>query len=148
MIIDIDCMPILNEHQAIVEYYEQFDSQENPKEWIFYHATYLDEGIGGCGGSGDDLVCEYYSYDYLEEQDREMREAEEQRQLEEQQRQLEEQQKYEKVYEVHEVTDNKGFTYWVNDEGKFCYEDGKLVPPTDMAHLGAGLGTYPAYVLQ
>ena len=103
--------------------------------------------MGGCSG-GEEPICEYYSYEYLEEQDREMREADEQRQLEEQQRQLEEQQKYEKVYEVHEVTDNKGFTYWVNDDGNFCYEDGRLVPPTDMAHLGAGIGTYPGYVLQ
>ena len=147
MIIDFDAMPIINEQQYIVDYYSQFNSEDNPREWIYYHVHILDDGIGGCS-DGEEQICEYYSYEYLEEQDREMREAEEQRKLEEQQRELEEQQKYEKVYEVHEVTDNKGFTYWVNDDGKFCYEDGRLVPPTDMAHLGAGIGTYPGYVLQ
>ena len=147
MIIDFDSTPIINEHQAIVEYYNQFDFFENPIDYIFFHVRYLEDGIGGCSG-GEEPICEYYSYEYLEEQDREMREAEEQRQLEEQQRKLEEQQQYEKVYEVHEVTNDKGFTYWVNDDGRFCYEDGRLVPPTDMAHLGAGLGTYPGYVLQ
>ena len=210
MIIDIDSNPIINEHQAIVEYYNQFDFFENPREYVFFHVSYLEDGMGGCSGD-EEPICEYYSYEYLEEQDREMREAEEQRQLEEQKRQeeieyvdnmpdavkreyyggtenylnlndrqfeyletvyypiyeeeerqeqerieqirqelrqLEEQKDYEKVYEVHEVTNDKGFTYWVNDDGDFCYEDGRLVPPTDMAHLGAGLGTYPGYVLQ
>ena len=155
MIIDIDSNPIINEHQAIVEYYNQFDFFENPREYVFFHVRYLEDGMGGCSGD-EEPICEYYSYEYLEEQDREMREAEEQRQLEEQRleqirqelRQLEEQKDYEKVYEVHEVTNDKGFTYWVNDDGDFCYENGKLVPPYDMAHLGAGLGTYPGYVLQ
>ena len=81
MIIDFDSTPIINEHQAIVEYYNQFDFYENPTEYVFFHVRYLEDGIGGCSG-GEEPICEYYSYEYLEEQDREMREAEEQRRQE------------------------------------------------------------------
>ena len=123
MIIDIDSTPIINEHQAIVEYYNQFDFFENPKEYVFFHVRYLEDGIGGCSG-GEEPICEYYSYEYLEEQDREMREADEQRKLQEQ-RELEERQKeIEQYVQIANETNS-----WADSN----------TPQEDVCHLGGGV---------
>ena len=128
MIIDIDSNPIINEHQAIVEYYNQFDFFENPREYVFFHVRYLEDGIGGCSG-GEEPICEYYSYEYLEEQDREMREAEEQRQREEQQRQqqLEEQRQKELQEYRNIISQNPDVRIDSN------------TPQEDICHLGGGI---------
>ena len=128
MIIDFDSTPIINEHQIIVEYYNQFDFFENPTEYVFFHVRYLEDGIGGCSG-GEEQIWEYYSYDYLEEQDREMREAEEQerqRELEERQRELEERQKELDEYR-NIISQNPSVA--IDSE----------TSPDDICHLGGGI---------
>ena len=124
MIIDIDSTPIINEQQYIVDYYSQFNSEDNPREWIYYHVNILEDGIGGCSG-GEELICEYYSYEYLEEQDREMREAEQKRQ--EELRQLEEQHKKEIEEYRNIISQNPNVR--IDDE----------TPQEDICHLGGGI---------
>ena len=121
MIIDFDSTPIINEHQVIVEYYSQFDFFENPTEYVFFHVRYLEDGIGGCSG-GEEQICEYYSYEYLEEQDREMREAEEQRQEQERQERQKEIEEYRNI-----ISQNPNVR--IDDE----------TPPEDICHLGGGI---------
>ena len=128
MIIDFDSTPIINEQQYIANYYSQFNSEVNPREWVYYHVHILEDGIGGCSG-GEELICEYYSYEYLEEQDREMREAEEQRKLEEQQRQQQLAEQHQKELEEYRDIISQNPNVRIDDN----------TPQEDICHLGGGI---------